>query len=376
MPRSKWFVSLTAAIVLVVSACNSTPSNGGTPGATQGQILVLNSISKTIVQFNVDDNTLVPFGSTFTLPANYDGVAMDILGDLMVTTVSSFNGSQVIWGDLGTGQIITTGFGGASGGLANPGKPTLVVDTQGTIGALVGAREENRVYISFPSEQNAILIADDAGEFIERVLPFGQLIFTADANLDDVGGTYAPLGDTRMKLFRFNDGSQFDDFELTGAKNVTDAVFSQEQIIVLAGGSFTPQFLPTGDGAVVVVNAPDRGVRAIRALDGNGLAFEPGRNGLGYVVRTNAGTFDSTDIVTFNFFTETFDRGPANPIQPKDADGSDIENCRVASALVDSRLLCATFEDGSQGRLVLMDASGNFLDDAPIGAGASDIFVR
>lgn len=376
MPRSRCAVALVAAVALAASACNSSPTDGGNNPPTNGQILVLNSLSKTIVQFNVVDNTLVPFGTTFTLPANFDGETMDIIGDLMVTTVSSFNGSQVIWGDLGTGQIIVTGFGGPDGALANPGKPTLIVDTSGTIGALVGARGENRIYISFPGSPNAILVADEVGEFVERVLPFGLLIFSADANIDDVGMTYEPLGDARMQLNRFNDGSEFDDFELTGATNLTEALFSQEQIMILAGGSFTPQFEPAGDGNMVVLNAPDRGIRGIEPLNGNGMSFEAGRNGLGYIVRTNNGTFDSTDVLTFNFFTEAFERGPGNPLQPKDADGSDIENCRVATALIDSRLLCATFESGTQGRLVLMDATGNFLDDALVGAGATDIYVR
>jgi len=378
MSRSGW-VARVAAVALIASGCNSSTTGGGDGGPvfTNGSIIVLNSLSRTIQQFNVSDGTLLPFGTSFTLPANFDGESMDIVGDVMVTTISSFGGSQVVWGDLGTGQTITTGFGGANGALANPGKPTLIIDTSGTIGALVGARGENRVYISFPSEQNAFLIADNAGEFIERVLPFGLFVFAVDANIDDEGGTFEPLGDTRMKLFQFADGSTFDDFPLPGATNVTDALFSLEQVIVVAGGSFvtTPAFGPAGDGKIVVVNAPDRGIREIRELEGNGMSFEGGRNGLGYIVRTK-GSFDQTDVLTFNFFTENFERGPNNPIQPKNADGSDLNNCRSATALVDSRLLCVTFEAGTQGRLVLMESNGDFIDDALIGAGATDIFVR
>ena len=116
-------------------------------------------------------------------------------------------------------------------------------------------------------------------------------------------------------------------------------------------------------------------VRESRDLGGNGIGFEAGRNGLGYIVRTK-GAFDQTDILTFNFFSENFEAGPTNPIQPKEADGSDLNNCRVASSLIDSRILCATFEEGTQGRLVLLTANGEFLDDAPIGAGATDIYIR
>lgn len=147
--------------------------------------------------------------------------------------------------------------------------------------------------------------------------------------------------------------------------------------MVLAGGTFVsdPEFAPAGDGNLVVVSATARAVRRTLALGGNGLSIEGGKNGLGHIVRTQ-GSFDQTDILTFNFFTENFERGPGNPIQPKDADGSDIGNCRAASALIDGRLLCVTFEAATQGRLVLMDADGNFLDDAPVGAGATDIYIR
>jgi hypothetical protein len=180
-----------------------------------------------------------------------------------------------------------------------------------------------------------------------------------------------------MKVFRFNDGTEFDAVSLAGAKNVTDALFSREQIIVVAGGTFvtTPAFGPAGDGKILVVNAPDRGIRESRDLGGNGIGFEAGRNGLGYIVRTK-GAFDRTDILTFNFFTENFEAGPNTPIQPKEADGSDLNTCRVATALLDSRILCATFEAGTQGRLVLMASDGTFLDDALIGAGATDIYLR
>lgn len=379
MARSRWAVPVVTAVAVVASACNSsTPTGGdGGPVFTQGAILVLNSLSRTVQQFNISENELVPFGSTLNLPANFDGVTMDVLENLLVTTISSFGGSQVVWVDIGTGETITTGFGGTNGALADPGKPTLVIDTGGTVGALVPARGENRVYISFPGTPNGILIAENIGEYVERVLPFGLLMYTVDANLDDVGGTFAPLGDAGMKVFRFNDGSEFDSFSLPGAMNVTDALFSREQIMTVAGGTFVtdPVFGPAGDGKVVVVNAPDRGIRETRDLEGNGLSFEFGRNGLGYIVRTQ-GSFDQTDILTFNFFSENFDNGPANPIQPKNADGSNLNECRTATGLLDSRIVCATFEAGTQGRLVLMAADGTFIDDALIGAGATDIFVR
>ena len=377
MVRSRRVAGLVAALAFVMSACNESSPNGPPP-PTEGKILVLNSLSRTISQFNVSENTLVPFGNTFTLPANYDGVSFDVLGNLFVSTISAAGGSQVVWGNLETGDMATTGFPGANGALADPGKATLVIDVQNQAGALVPARGANAIYVAFPGVPTASLISSDAGEFLERVLPFGDVFFAVDANLDDAGGTYAPLGDARMKVFEILDGSEFDDFELTGARNASDAFFSFETIFALAGGTFVlnPEFTPAGDGNIVVVNAPARGVKKVLALGGNGLSLEAGRGGLTYIVRTNAGTFDSTDILTFNVSSESFVRGPSNPIQPKNGDGSDLATCRVASSLADGRILCATFEAGTQGRLVLMDPDGNFLDDALIGAGATDMFIR
>jgi hypothetical protein len=375
MVRSNRVAGLVAALAFAASGCNST-APGGPPAPTDGKILVLNSLSKTISQFNVSENELVAFGNTFTLPANYDGVSFDVLGNLFVSTISAVGGSQVVWGNVETGDLATTGFPGANGALADPGKATLVIDVQSQAGALVPARAENAIYVAFPGQPTAALISSDAGEFVERVLPFGDVLFAVDANLDDVGETWAPLGDARMKIFRVSDGAEVDDFELTGVKNASEAFFSFEEIFTLAGGTFTPAFKPAGDGNLLVVNAPGRGVVKTLALGGNGLALEPGRNGLAYIVRTNAGDFDSTDILTLNLSSSEFVRGPTNAIQPKNSDGSDLKNCRVASSLVDGRILCATFEAGTQGRLVLMDANGNFLDDAPVGAGAVDIFIR
>jgi len=379
MGRRSWVASLVVGVAVIFAACGTSGSSGlgGGTGTTRASIIVLNSLSRTVQQFNIEGQTLVPFGTTFNLPPNYDGVAIDLLSELMVTTTSALNGSQIVWGDLSTGTTIITGFPGAQGSLADPGRATLIVDVSGTIGALVAARAENTLYIAFPSQQNASVITDQAGEFVERILPFGNFLFALDSNLDDAGGTFASLGDARIKAFRLQDGSLFDDFELTGAKNVTDALVFNDQFFVLAGGTFTTNpFAPAGDGTMVVVNAPDRGVREVRSLQGNGLSIEAGLDGLAYVTRTVGTSFDETDVLTFNFFSENFERGPSNPIKPKNADGSSLNNCRATTALFDKRILCVTFEGTAQGRLVLMDQNGGFIDEAPIGAGATDIIVR
>ncbi len=377
MVNGKW-AALGAMLLGAVAGCNSDSQGPGNGGVTpvDARIVVLNSLSKTVQQFNLDGNTLIPFGATIQLPANFDGVAMDVVGNALVTTISALNGSQVVWADLTAGEVIaTSSFPGAGGALADPGRPTMIVDAGGSIAALIPARGQNSVHIAFPGLATTSLIAADVGEFVERVLPFGVFLVSMDANLDD-GGDFSPLGPPRMQLNRFNDGSFVDAIDIPGSVGFTDAAILQDNLVALAGGGFTPEFLPAGDGSVVVINVTDRGVRDNEPIEGNGLSMEPGKDGLAYITRTRgAGTFD-TDVLTFSFFTEAFDRGPSNPIRPLDEDGSEIRNCRVVTALIDRRMLCATFEAALQGRLILLDQAGAFLDETPIGAGATDIFVR
>ena len=129
-------------------------------------------------------------------------------------------------------------------------------------------------------------------------------------------------------------------------------------------------------GRLLRINISDQGVQDDYPIGGNGISFEPGRNGLLYVVRTKgAGNFDDTDVLTFNIFTGEFVQGPNNPLQPKDSDGSDL-GCRVVTAFITGELLCATFEASSVGRLVLLNSDGTYAHETPIGAGATDIIIR
>ncbi|MDX1578136.1 MAG: hypothetical protein R3266_06615, partial [Gemmatimonadota bacterium] len=328
---------------------------------------------KTILQFNVAGDQIVPFGQSIALPANFDGTAIDFIQDLFVTTTSAFGGSQIIFGALSTGEQVTTTFPGATGPLADAGKPSLVVDATGTVGALVPARAEDAAYIAFPGQATAQRVATEIGTFVERVLPFGAFILAVDANLDDEGD-FSPLGPPRLALHNFTTGEFFDEVQLDGTVNATDALILDDNVAFLAGGGFTPTFEPAGDGAIAVINVTTRGIRDILPLGGNGLSIEAGRDGLGYIVRTQ-GSFETTDVLTFNFSTQAFERGPSNPIQPLDADGSNL-NCRVVTALATRELLCATFEATAQGRLVLLTQDGTFLDEAAIGAGVTDIALR
>lgn len=368
---------LIAGTALSLAGCNSDSSGPGNGGSQLGEVIVLNSLGRTIQRFDVNGQTLVEVGQPITLPANFDGASMDIFADLWVTTISAAGGSQVVFGSFITGEQAVTEFPGAEGALADPSRPSLVQYITGDIAAVVAGRGTDAVYLAFPGQTTAITLAGDAGEFIERVVLAGQILVTIDANLDDDGLTYEPLGDPRVGMYQFDDGTFFDEVTLAGASNATDALIFEDDVLVLAGGSFgpAPDFAPQGDGQAIVVDATAREVTRTLDLEGNGIALEGGRNGLGYITRTTGADFSATDLLTYNFSTRTFDRGPSNPIRPREADGSAL-GCWAASALRDSRVLCITFDVAQDGRLVLMDPDGAYLDEVPVGRGATDIAVR
>ena len=110
-------------------------------------------------------------------------------------------------------------------------------------------------------------------------------------------------------------------------------------------------------------------------LGGSGISMEAGRDGLVYVVRTKGVGGTETDVLTFGFAVRAWVNGPENPIQPRDRDGSNL-SCRVAAGFLDGQILCATYVTAGQGRLVLLSAEGEFIHEAPIGAGATDILLR
>jgi hypothetical protein len=374
--------AIPAVLVLgtTLGACNeSTGPNGNGNGngpPIAAEVFVLNSLSKTISQFVIRGDALESAGAAITLPANFDGVAFDMFEDLWTTTVSAAGGSQIIFGSLSTGQQATSTFPGAAGALADPSKPTIVVDLTGNIGAIVGARADNSAYIAFPGA-TAQLLAPDVGEFVERVLPVVQALVAVDANLDDVGGTYQPLGDPRAQFNNLLTGEFIDEVPFVGATNANEAVFFQDDVLVLAGGGFgpAPAFAPNNDGQIILMNVIARQVVEALDLEGNGISLEVGRNSLNYITRTTGNDFGSTDLLVYNLTTQSWVQGPNNPLQPRDASGADL-NCWAASALLDSRIVCVTFSFGTNGRLVLLDANGAFLDEAVIGQGATDLIVR
>lgn len=373
---------VTVGVGVVTGACNPSTGpngngNGNGPPVTD-EVFVLNSLSKTISRLAVRGDALESAGTPIILPANFDGVALDILSDIWVTTISAAGGSQILFGSFATGEQAVTTFPDATGALgADPSRPSLVIDLGGTVGTLVGTRGNNSIYIAFPGSPSAQRLAADVGEFTERVIPVGGVLLSIDANLDDVGGTFQPLGDPRIGLYEFTDGSFFDEIILTGAVNASDALVLGDDVLVLAGGGFgpAPDFAPNNDGQLVIANASARAVITSLALQGNGIAVEPGLNGLLYVTRTTGNDFASTDVVSLNLPTRSFARGPGNPLRPRDASGANL-NCWAATALLDGRLLCITFSAGANGRLALLSADGAFLDDIPVGQGAVDLAVR
>ncbi len=371
----KWVCSI--AVALAFAGCNESVGPGGNTTPTRGDIIVLNSLSKTLQQFNIIDDRLVRFGTDKQLGANFDGESFDFIQDLFVTTTSAFGGSQILFGNLAGDELLITTFPGSLPTLADAGRATIILDGAANAGALVPARARNEVYLAFPGNALAQVLASDVGEFVERVIPAGDFIVSIDANLDDIGGTFAPLGPPKMTLHDNVSGDFFDSIDLDAASvGAIDAITLGDELVFLAGGGFDPvTFEAAGDGSLALINVSDRGLQVTTPLGGNGLSMEAGRNGQMYIVRTKGANTLETDVLRYNFTIRQFERGPTNPIQPLDSDGSNL-SCRAVTARVTGELFCLTFEASSQGRLVRLTEDGVYVDEIAVGAGATDIGLR
>ena len=375
MRRRDW---LGVGVLMAVAAgCGDSGGMGPDPGGVtpdRSDVAILNSISGTLQQFNRIDGQLVPFGSDIQLGADFRGHTADFIQDLWVTAWDTPTGSKVLFGSFSTGEQTTATFPGDA--IADPGKPTVVFDVGGTVGALIPARALDAVYVAFPGTPLAQITVEDAGTFVQRAIPAGQYIVSVDENLDDEQGG-APLGPPRIALHRFIDGSYFDQLVLPeGTAGATEAIVIEDRMALLAGGGVDSLTLaPTGNGALVEIDMSARRVQDVNPLGGQGLSMEAGRDGLLYIVRTKGPGSSETDVLRFSFAVRDFENGPENPIQPRDRDGSNI-SCRVAAGFLDGEMLCATYEAAGQGRLILLSAEGEFIDDVPIGAGATDIILR
>ena len=377
MRRRSWI--RVGALAVFLAGCGD--SNGTGPDGPdvvrpeQSEFAVLNSISGTLQQFNRIDGEIVPFGRDIQLGADFKGEAADFIQDLWVTAWDTPEGSKILFGSFSTDEQTTAVF--PNNAIADPGKPTVIFDAGGTVGALIPARALDAVYVTFPGTPMAQVAVEGVGTFVERVIPAGQFLVSVDGNLDDEDGGREPLGPPRIVLHEFISGSYFDELRLPESTvGVTEAIVLEDKMLLLAGGGVDPlASAPLGDGNLVEIDMTARAVQDVNSLGGNGIAMEAGRDGLVYIVRTKGVDATDTDVLTFSFAVRAWVNGPENPIQPRDRDGSNL-NCRVAAAFLDGQLLCATYVTAGQGRLVLLSATGEFIDEAPVGAGTTDILLR
>ncbi|WP_420440931.1 hypothetical protein [Candidatus Palauibacter sp.] len=377
MRRRSWIQ--VGALAVFLAGCGD--SNGTGPdgpdvvGPEQSEFAVLNSISGTLQQFNRIDGEIVPFGRDIQLGADYKGQAADFIQDLWVTAWDTPEGSKILFGSFSTAEQTMAVF--PNNAIADPGKPTVIFDAGGTVGALIPARSLDAVYVTFPGTPMAQVAVEGVGTFVERVIPAGQFLVSVDGNLDDEDGGREPLGPPRIVLHEFISGSYFDELRLPESTvGVTEAIVLEDKMLLLAGGGVDPlTSAPLGDGNLVEIDMTARAVQDVNSLGGNGISMEAGRDGLVYIVRTKGVDATETDVLRFSFAVRAWANGPENPIQPRDRDGSNL-NCRVAAAFLDGQLLCATYVTAGQGRLVLLSATGEFIDEAPIGAGTTDILLR
>ncbi len=377
MRRRSWI--RVGALAVFLAGCGDSngtgPDGPGVVRPEQSEFAVLNSISGTLQQFNRIDGEIVPFGRDIQLGADFKGEAADFIQDLWVTAWDTPEGSKILFGSFSTDEQTMAVF--PNNAIADPGKPTVIFDAGGTVGALIPARALDAVYVTFPGTPMAQVAVEGVGTFVERVIPAGQFLVSVDGNLDDEDGGREPLGPPRIVLHEFISGSYFDELRLPESTvGVTEAIVLEDKMLLLAGGGVDPlASAPLGDGNLVEIDMTARAVQDVNSLGGNGIAMEAGRDGLVYIVRTKGVDATDTDVLTFSFAVRAWVNGPENPIQPRDRDGSNL-NCRVAAAFLDGQLLCATYVTAGQGRLVLLSATGEFIDEAPVGAGTTDILLR
>lgn len=380
MTRRGW---ISVCLVVALTGCglgDTGPGNGnGNGGDSFGSIFVLNSVGQTIGRFELEGDQLSVAAPPITLPPNYDGDSFSILQTGFATTISALGGSQIVFGDLETGELDVVGFPGAQGAAADPSKVTLVDDPLRGVEAWVAGRGTNAVYRVREGDETAIAISTDVGRYIERVLPIGSGVVAIDANLDDESGA-VPLptaGPPRVFVIDRVSGALRFTIPMDDAAGASNAIFNQGELIVLAGGSFSDDgaggFQPDANGSLVFVNIGGLDVRLTIPLEGNAISMSPGADVNLYITRTS--DFESIDVLAWSIFQERWVRGPDDPLEPRDADGATID-CWVATGLSDGRILCATFAVPGPGDLYLLDPSGQELSRVASGVGSTDIAVR
>ncbi len=272
--------ALGACLAVVCLGC-ATESPTGPGGRAGVDVLVLNSTGQTLAPFAVAEG-LTSGASSLDLGPSFDGQSVDVAGDLAVSTVSSFGGSLIVLADLSAETVTNVEFLEPEARRVNPSAPAF--DDDGTV--WVGGRGSDAVYRLSPESDLAEEIAAGVGTFVERVLPVGDLLYVVDANLDDDGLTYRPLGPGRLVVLS-RDGATVDEIVFPqSVVNAFDAVRAGDDLIVLATGSFDESLLPAGDGHLVVVDLAGRSVRQVLPLGANGLTLELGGDGDVYVTTT------------------------------------------------------------------------------------------
>lgn len=361
--------ALLSGALIVLAACGD---DGPTepPGSVLYDILVLNSTGQTLAPFRVDGETVRTAGSPTDMGAGFDGDAVTVSSSYAASSISSFGGSRLSIVDLVSGVVSQATFPGVDAALVNPSRATL--DAGDTL--WVGGRGSDAVYRLSPGASEATLVAAGVGTFVERVVPGDGEVYAIDANLDDDGLTWAPLGPGRVVVLD-RAGATLGTIELPAdALNPSDAVLASGRLVVLAGGTFDPvTFVPNGDGAIVSIDPAGRSVTFTRPLQANGTSIALGADGFVYVTTTR--DFVSLDVLRFDPRTGNFDRGPADPIEMTDVAG-DAVDCWTSTALADGRILCATFRSDAPGRLLLLTSTGQALSETPSGFGTTDIQIR
>jgi len=358
---------LTHLFLIALGGCSDSASGPGEPMARD--IAVLNSIGQTLATFSVAE-TLGASGSPVDLGAGFDGDAFDVTSSFAVTTVSSFGGSRVLFVDLSSGRVFTSAFPDPEADLANPSAASF--DSEGNV--WVAGRGSDAVYRLSPGDPLAERIATEVGTFVERVVPVGDLLYAVDANIDDDGGSYQPLGPGRIVvLSRSGVEEEVIDLPAT-AFNPTDAVESSGRMVVLAAGTFDPgTFLPSNDGALVVIDLEAGVAGSAVPLAANGVSLELGADGSVYV--TTSSDHQTLNLLRFDPVSGSFVRGPDNPITVLGGNGRAVD-CWSATALDDGRIVCTTFSFAEAGRLVLADREGSFIDEVASGFGSTDVALR